>query len=130
MATYVADTHALLWYLGGSPQLSSAARAAFDEAASGESQVLVPAIAIAELVMLAERRHGVIDIPRIVSALRGTSNFRLTSLSPEIALRIQALTKLSDIHDRLIVAEALESLASLITRDQAIAASGYVPTVW
>jgi PIN domain nuclease of toxin-antitoxin system len=44
MTVYVADTHTLLWYLGGSAQLSSSARAALDSAASGESQVVVPAI--------------------------------------------------------------------------------------
>jgi PIN domain nuclease of toxin-antitoxin system len=130
MTVYVADTHSLLWYLAGSPQLSSDARAALDETVSGAAQVVVPAIVIAELVMLAERRRGVFDAPRIVAALRSNSKFLLSPLSPEIALRIQSLTKLSDIHDRLIVAEALAAGASLITRDQAITASGYVPVVW
>jgi len=31
MNEYVADTHALLWYLTASPRLSAAAKAAFDE---------------------------------------------------------------------------------------------------
>ena len=130
MSLYIADAHALVWYLGGSPLLSMAARAAFDEAAGGSDVVHVPAIVLAELVMLAEKRRSVIDVTRIVAALRAAPGFRLTSLSPEVTIRIQSLTALSDIHDRLIVAEAIESGATLITCDQAITASGLVPVVW
>ena len=54
----------------------------------------------------------------------------MTSLSPEIAIRTQLLTALPDIHDRLIVAEAFETGASLITCDQAITRSGAVAIVW
>jgi len=54
----------------------------------------------------------------------------LTPLSPEAAIRIQSLIALSDIHDRLIVAEALETGATVITRDQAITTSGLVRVVW
>jgi len=130
MALYLADTHALLWYLGGSPLLGANARIAFDEATGGTSQINIPAIALAELIMLAEKRHGAIDVTRIVSALQNAPGFKLTPLSPETAIRIQTLTSLPDIHDRLIVAEALETSATLITRDQLIIASGLVPTVW
>ena len=122
MTHYVADTHALLWYLGGSPLLGVAARTAFDEAANGTSQVSVPAIALAELVQ--RKRIGQSH------RLRSAAGFRLTSLSPEVALRTRFLTALPDIHDRLIVAEALETGATLITRDQLIATSGLAPTVW
>ncbi len=85
MALYVTDTHALLWYLGGSARLSAAARAAFDEAASGTSQVIAPAIIIAELVMLAEKRRGTINAQQIIASVRANPNFRFTSLLPEIA---------------------------------------------
>ena len=75
MALYVSDTHALLWYLGGSPQLSMTARAAFDEAVSGSNQVIVPAIVLAELVMLAEKRRRAIDVNRIVATLQSILAF-------------------------------------------------------
>lgn len=130
MSLYVTDTHALLWYLAGSPQLSVAARSALDEAVHGSGEVRVPAIVLAELVMLVEKRRITTDVNGIVAALRAIPGFCLTSLSPEIAIRIQSLTALPDIHDRLIVAEALESGASLITCDQVITRSGAVATVW
>jgi len=80
--------------------------------------------------MLIEKRRLTIDMAQIVARLRGAPGFRLTALSPEIAIQIQSLTAFPDIHDRLIVAETREAGASVITRDQMIAASGLVPTVW
>jgi predicted nucleic acid-binding protein len=70
MAHFVADTHALVWYLGGSSQIGAQARAAFDGALQGEHRVDVPAIVLAELVMLAERRPDSVDLPRIIETLR------------------------------------------------------------
>ncbi len=70
------------------------------------------------------------DVTRIVDTLKAKPGFRLTPLTPDIAVGIQSLTSLPDIHDRLIVAEALEFGATLITRDQAIAASSLVSVVW
>ena len=130
MPLYVVDSHALLWYLSGSPQLSAAARAALDEAAGGTSEAVVPAIVIAELIVLAEKRRGAIDLAPVLTALKTRPGFRLTALTTQTVLRIQSLTALADIHDRLIVAEALELGATVITRDRTIAASGLVPVVW
>jgi len=130
MTTFITDTHSLFWYLGGSPLLGAAARSVFDEVASGSGQVSIPAIVLAELIMLVEKRRRGVDAMSIVVALRAAPGFRFTSLMPQTVLRIQSLTVLPDIYDRLIVAEALESGAPLITRDEAITASGLVPVVW
>lgn len=130
MTTYVADTHALLWYLGGSKLLSPAARAAFDETAGGVSLVYVPAIVLSEAVMLIEKRHIALDMNSVVAAIKAKPGFELTPLLPEVAVEIQKLTALRDIHDRLIVADTLRLSATLIARDLQIAASGLVPTIW
>ena len=130
MAVYVADTHALLWYLSGDKNLTSAARSAFDEATSGSSQIIVPAIVIAELVRLCEKGGIDTHISQIITTLRSRPGFLLTALTPEIATGIQPLMTLNDIHDRLIVAEAIASGAILITRDKVITDSGLVPVLW
>ena len=130
MALYVADTHALVWYLSGSPLLGETARRAFDEAASSESRVIVPVISLAELVMMIEKGRSGVDVAAVMAALRATPGFEIRPLTPEVALSIQSLTALPDIHDRLIVAEAIADKATLITRDQSITASGLVQTIW
>lgn len=63
-------------------------------------------------------------------ALYTLSGFQLTSLTPQIVLRIQALAALPDIHDRLIVAEAIANGLPLITQDQTLTASSLAPAVW
>lgn len=42
MPTYVTDTHSLIWYLSDAPQLSLAARRAFDEAIRNRARIVVP----------------------------------------------------------------------------------------
>jgi PIN domain nuclease of toxin-antitoxin system len=96
----------------------------------GEAELYVPAIVIAELVMLVEKRRIAINLDDVLQTLRTVPSAHLTSLSHELALRIQALKAFDDIHDRLIVAETLERDAVLITRDETITQSGLVVTVW
>jgi PIN domain nuclease of toxin-antitoxin system len=127
---YVTDTHSLIWYLGGSALLGINARAAFERALGGDGQIIVPAICIAELVMLAEKRRVAIDVDEIMRTLRETAGFVLADLSPDMAVQIRTFTQFSDIHDRLIVAETKARDATLITRDEAISSSKVVPTIW
>ena len=130
MSVYVVDTHALAWYLSGSPLLGDEGRDLLDKATRGECQIIIPAIVIAELVMLVERRRAFIDLSAVIAKLREYPTFRLTSLTPEIVLYSQNLPGLPDIHDRLIAAEAKYEDAGLITRDQSLTESGIVSTIW
>jgi PIN domain nuclease of toxin-antitoxin system len=129
MVEYVADTHALIWYLSGSERLGDEARALFDSAIAGEIRVLIPAIVVAELIMFAEK-HKTIKPDNIISELRSRSNFQLLALLPETAAKIQDFRTLPDIHDRLIVAETVLQGATLITYDKAITDSGLVNVIW
>jgi hypothetical protein len=51
-------------------------------------------------------------------------------LSPEVAIDTQKLTALRDIHEHLIVADAVRLGAALIICDLQITASGLAPVVW
>ena len=84
---YVADTHALVWYLSGSPRLGKLARQAFDEAVNSESEVLIPAIVLAEIIMLAEKNKAA-SADEILKSLSEAGSFRFISLSPETVLKI------------------------------------------
>ena len=48
LPTYVADTHALFWYLENPDRLSLAADAVFRLAAAGGALIVVPAIVVAK----------------------------------------------------------------------------------
>ncbi len=52
MKLYVADNHALFWYLTNSSLLGKNASAAFDEADDGNATIYIPAIVLAEFYYL------------------------------------------------------------------------------
>lgn len=128
--TYVTDTHALLWYLAGSPRLGSAARQVFDEAVSGQATVVVPVIALAELAMLMEKGRTSLPLDDVLKILRETNGFAIEPLLWDTVSRIREMSSLLDMHDRLITAEAQVRGVPLITVDQAIVASGLVSVIW
>lgn len=53
MTTYVADTHAVVWYLLNAPELSLPAKAAFEAAADAGDPVYVTTITLVEIIYLA-----------------------------------------------------------------------------
>ena len=57
MKLYVADTHALFWYFIASPLLGAQAQAAFDEGKQGQALIYIPAIVLAELYFLTEKKQ-------------------------------------------------------------------------
>lgn len=130
MTAYVADTHSLVWYLGAPDRLGPGARRAFAEAASGRARVYIPVIVLAELVFIVERGKIQADVGDIFRRLRSLPAFSILSLRLETVRRLQDLTGIPEMHDRIIAAEALIRKASVITRDRAVTESGIVPTVW
>ena len=57
-------------------------------------------------------------------------NYTTIPLDMTIIKRIGELTKLPELHDRIIVASADILKAGLITNDEAIKKSGYVKIIW
>ncbi len=70
------------------------------------------------------------DVPQLIHRIRSAAYFRVVPLRLVTILRLQTLTEIPEMHDRILVAETLARKASLITRDQAITNSRIVATVW
>lgn len=130
MDLYVVDTHALFWYLIDSPLLGPIAGAAFDEADTGHALIYVPAIVLAELYFLNEKKGHLLDFAMEYQRLAQTSQLVLLPFFPATILDFDYCAAAGDIHDRMIVADTLRLNAKLITRDKEIVASGLVATVW
>ena len=79
MKRYVADTHALFWYLINSSELGSNARLAFDGADTGQAFIYVPAIVIAELFYLNEKKGKPLDFAARHARLVESKQFVLLS---------------------------------------------------
>jgi len=84
MSDYVADTHALFWYLTGSRRLGAGARTAFDEAQSGEAIIYIPAIAMAELYFLNVKAGHPLDFGGEFQRLLEAGQFQFVPFEADI----------------------------------------------
>ena len=127
---YVADTHAFLWHLAEDKRLGRAARAIFQSAEQGDAVIVLPAIAVAECLMVIEKKHLDLQFAALLEKLRVGLNFTILPLDLRVLWRAAQLAGLPELHDRIIVASADLLGAPLLTRDRAISASRYVQTIW
>jgi PIN domain nuclease of toxin-antitoxin system len=130
MNQFVADTHALLWFLMASPRLGPAAKKAFDEASAGSALILVPSIVLAELQFVNEKLGRPFDFAAIFKQLQSSPQFQLVPFSPEDVLDFIADALVPEMHDRIIVGVARRAGAACITKDSQVMASGLVATLW
>jgi predicted nucleic acid-binding protein len=80
VTSYVADTHALFWYLTASPRLGSQAKAAFDRGAAGQATILIPAIVLAELHYVNEKAGRPLSFSQELAKLGQAGQFTFVSL--------------------------------------------------
>ena len=124
------DAHALIWWLGEDPQLSTPARKAIETA----DKALIGAGTLIEITV--KRSLGKLDIdgdwPEQVQA----DGFGVMAISWPHTARLQSLPYLKiagkehrDPFDRLLAAQALSDDSPVVTCDAAFAAYG-VKTVW
>ena len=130
---YVLDTHPLVWYLEGNSRLSPKAKAVIDD--QGNDLVL-PIIALAEATFIVERgRTGIPSASDLLDSVQSDPRIEVYPLSLAILQRSLRATMIPEMHDRLILATAmqLQSLGhtvSLLTKDALMARSGLTPIVW
>ena len=130
MPTYTTDTHSLLWAFTRPRKLGERARRAFEEIASGESSLLIPVIVLAELIFTIENKPIQADLDKILNAIQDSPNVEFVDFDYEAAMRLRELSIIPEMHDRMIVATALEHQAALITVDESITTSGVVDVIW
>jgi PIN domain nuclease of toxin-antitoxin system len=128
--TYVIDTHPLVWFLEGSPRLSTAAQNALIDTTA---QVVVPTIVLAEITFLYARHRIAIDLPHVLAHMASAANCLVYPLDVAV---VERLPTTLNIHDAIIVATALvfrdvlsESTA-VVTKDADITTSGLVNVLW
>lgn len=130
MNLYVADTHALFWYLTASPRLGDKAKDAFDEGARGDALIYLPAIVLAELYFLNEKLGRPIDFAAGIAALQSSSQFIFVPFEATDTLDFAADNAVPEMHDRIIVGAARRLGAACLSLDPQIVSSGLVTTIW
>ena len=131
---HVADTHTLIWHLIQSQELSSTARTILLDADAGHRRILIPSIALVEIVYLAERGRVAADLlQRMLGFLADPGRpYRLAALDEDVVRSVQLVPRsaVPDMPDRVITATALHLGLPLISRDERIRAASVVQVVW
>jgi PIN domain nuclease of toxin-antitoxin system len=129
----VLDTHAWVWWVNGSPDLSGRARRTIDEVIQHEA-ALVSCISSWEVAMLVARGRLdlSLDVREWIARTEALPFLRFVPVDNQIAVRAVLLPRTihPDPADRLIVATALVAGASLITKDARLRRSAELTTVW
>jgi PIN domain nuclease of toxin-antitoxin system len=129
----VADTHAALWYLLGSPRLSAPAREFMDAAARAGDTIGLSAISLAEIVYLVEKNRiaesAYRDLRTALSAADCVmEEVPLTGAIVDVMRQVPR-ADVPDLPDRVVAATALHFEVPVISRDGRIRASA-IPTIW
>lgn len=102
---YVVDTHALIWFLEGNARIGTNAKIILSEPTS---QLILPAIALAEAAWIVER--GRISIPSVmdlISAVETDARVVIYPLDKAVFKQSVSLSTIGEMHDRQIVATTL-----------------------
>jgi len=129
---YIIDTHTLLWYIADAPALGKSAGAILDDP---ESELLLPAIVLAEACYIVEQGKVPLAIADLLGAIDSDRRITFISLDRVIVERTTTLTPVLEMHDRQIVATALVlaehgDAVVVLTKDKIITTSGVVTVVW
>lgn len=130
---YVIDTHALIWFLEGSPRLGQAAQTVMS---APTSEMVLSLIALAEAVDIVNKRRTTISsVADLLLDVTTDTRIELLPFTFEVLQQSLIANAVPEMHDRLIVATALylESLGhqvSVLSRDVSIVTSQLVTIVW
>ena len=126
---YVTDTHSLVLYFTDDQHLSKKALKSFESTVK-EGQIIVPTVVLAEVLFIAKKGRIHLDFKTTVTKIEALDNFAIAVLDLDVLKIAESIEEPLEMHDKLIVATAIRYNAFLITRDEQIAKSKMVKTIW
>jgi PIN domain nuclease of toxin-antitoxin system len=130
VADVVFDTHACIYALAAPARLGRAARRVLAGVEAGRATAWIPAAVVAEIVMLKELGRTTVGLPELRTAMEHAPGLRFLALDWKQLDEFAALVAIRDPFDRLIVSACRAVDSPLVTKDDALQASGVVRTVW
>lgn len=134
MERYLADTHAIIWYVEDRAQLGKRASAALDGMRMGDVTVYLSLMSLMEMDYLVRKRKISPKLHDLLLTAAKRPNSALQILDIDHAVYAAFLktdpVHVPDLPDRVIVATALAHRLPLITKDRKITAYPSLKTVW
>jgi PIN domain nuclease of toxin-antitoxin system len=130
---YVIDTHALIWLLEDNIRLGSQAKSILIDPAS---QLVLPAIALAEAVWIVDRGRTLIpSSSELMKIVRRDLRVSIYPLNQAVIEKTITLLAINEMHDRQIVATGLVlqdqgQAVTLLTCDRNITAAQVISIMW
>ncbi len=129
----VANSHAIVWYVQGSPRLSESAASALADAEASDG-IVVSVATLVDLWYVTQTTQGVSvdDLARLRWAMVASAKVDLHAIDLAVADAAIAIPRdvLGDPWDRFILATARALALPLVTRDARIRETGLVEAVW
>lgn len=129
----VADSHAIVWYVQGSPRLSDSAAAALASAEASDG-IVVSVATLVDLWYVTQTTQGVSvgDLAQLQSVLESSPKVDLHPIDLAVVDATTSIPRdaLGDPWDRFILATACALTVPLVTRDGKIRKTELVETIW
>ena len=126
----ILDTHAAVWWTQ-QPELLGAGA---EEAIQTADRILIPAIAFWETALLVRKGRLALKrdqpVDEWAAAVLSIPRVRAIPLSPQLAIKADALEMHPDPADRFIAATALHCKVPLVTKDNLLQSLTWLRTVW
>lgn len=127
---YLADTHALVWFITKDLRLPPKAKQILIQAEAGEVEVLVSTIVLAELTYITKRKNIPISIDEVLNKINQGNGFIIVPFDFGVFQTMLTLPGAWEIHDRIIAATASYYQARLITKDEVLRKSNLLNITW
>jgi predicted nucleic acid-binding protein len=98
---YVTDTVGLIVYLENR-QLGIDSQQIFDSAKVGKTTIYVPAMVLAEILYLSEKKRITATLPDVFQLFQTFSDFKEFPINADVIKSAEQITDIPELHDRII----------------------------
>ena len=126
---YACDTMAWVLRLE-KRKLSSKARAIFGSVEAGDTNLVIPAIVLAEIGYLSERAKVDVTLKEVDTYCQKFPSAQIEPITADVIRKSFEIDDIPELHDRIIAGTARLKNLELITNDPMIVDSSHVMTVW
>lgn len=125
----VSDTMAIVLRIE-QRRLPQTVRTLFEAVERGECTIYLPAMSLAEIGYLSERKRIDATLQHVSAYCATYPDIEILPLTHEIITQSFEIDDVPELHDRLIAGTAYAKKWQLITNDPVIARSRYVSAIW
>lgn len=124
---YVADTHTLVWYFLDDSRLDKKIYNIID---NSKNLINIPTIVLAEIMFISNKGRITLSFEETLQKIQEKQNFDIVSLDVSTIKIANGIGYDLEMHDKLILATAINLGANLITKDAELQQQKLVKTVW